>query len=65
MGIRSVAIKKSQDPLEGVYHRDYQLVFMSPEALSVPHYREMLRTDVYCECLVGVAVDEAHCIAEW
>ena len=43
-----------------------QLVYISPESLLLnPQWREMLLSKPYQENLVGVAVDEAHCIVQW
>ena len=43
-----------------------QLVFISPENLLCNTiYRNMLLTDHYKGLLVGVAVDEAHCVKTW
>ena len=45
---------------------EVQLVFISPENLLCnPAYRNMLLTDCYKDLLVGVAVDEAHCVKTW
>ena len=44
----------------------YQLVFLSPEALLTDAiWRDMLQGAVYKERLVGVAIDEAHCVKKW
>ena len=44
----------------------YQLLFMSPESLlREEKWREMLLGPVYLENLVGIAVDEAHCVKKW
>ena len=43
-----------------------QFLFISPESLlSNPQLREMLQKSVYQERLVGLVIDEAHCIAVW
>ena len=43
-----------------------QLLFISPESLlSNPQWREMLLLPVYQKRVVGLIVDEAHCIAMW
>lgn len=45
---------------------EVQLVFISPENLLCnPLYRNMLLTDHYKDLLVGVAIDEAHCVKTW
>ena len=44
----------------------YPLVFLSPEALLTDAiWRDMLQGAVYKERLVGVAIDEAHCVKKW
>ena len=44
----------------------YQLVFLSPEALLTDTiWRDMFQGAVYKERLVGVAIDEAHCVKKW
>lgn len=44
----------------------FQLVFISPESLICNlQWREMLRSQIYQESLVGVAIDEAHCATKW
>ena len=43
-----------------------QLVFVSPELLLCNRRcREMLRSEVYRKNLIGVVVDEAHCVKTW
>jgi len=45
---------------------EVQLVFISPESLlGNTLFRNMLLTDCYNDHLVGVAVDEAHCVKTW
>ena len=45
---------------------EIQLVFISPESLLCNSaFRDMLLTDCYKDLLVGVAVDEAHCVKTW
>ena len=44
----------------------YQIVYMSPEALLTDEqWRDMLLSPVYRENLVGLVVDEAHCVKKW
>ena len=44
----------------------YQLVFMSPETLlGSERWRDMLVSPVYQHNLVGLIVDEAHCVKKW
>ena len=44
----------------------YQLVFMSPEALLADdRWCDMLMSPFYKENLMGLVVDEAHCVKKW
>ena len=44
----------------------FSLVFMSPESLlQVLRWREMFRSTIYPDNLVGLVVDEAHCVEKW
>ncbi len=50
----------------GVIEGKFQLVLISPELLLTNlHWREMLRSPKYQNMLVGLAVDEAHCVTKW
>ena len=41
-------------------------VFMSPEStLASEKWRNVLASDVYQENLIGIVVDEVHCVTEW
>ena len=41
-------------------------LFVSPELLlTSSEWRDMLQSAVYKEQLVGVVVDEAHCVKKW
>ena len=49
-----------------VVNGEMQLLYISLENIICnPHYRHMLRTTKYKENLVGIVVDEAHCIKTW
>ena len=49
-----------------VLYGEYQLVFISPEALFLTiEWRRMLSKDRYRRNLVGFIVDEAHCVQKW
>ena len=51
---------------ESVCAGDYQFVFMSPESLLTDlEWREMLLNSTYERNLVGLIVDEAHCVKQW
>ena len=45
---------------------EYQIIFISPEALFLStRWRNMLSTVTYRSNLVGFIIDEAHCIKKW
>ena len=51
---------------EAVSLGQYQLIFISPELLlSSDFWHDILRSPLYQECLVGLIVDEAHCVKKW
>ena len=58
--------KHNTELVEAVLGGKYQIVFLSPELLLTElRWREMLRTDVYQKNLVGLIIDEAHCVETW
>ena len=49
-----------------VINGEVQLVYITPEnVLLNSRYRQMFRSPRYKQNLVGVAVDEAHCVKTW
>ena len=45
---------------------DYQVLFVSPEMLlRDKEMRDILQSPTYQENVVGLAVDEAHCVKKW
>ena len=45
---------------------NFQVVFTSPECLFLSmKWKNMLLSNVYQQSLIGVVVDEAHCIKKW
>ena len=45
---------------------EVELVFISLESMICnPQYRNMLLSNAYKKNLIGVAVDEAHCVKTW
>jgi ATP-dependent DNA helicase RecQ len=40
-------------------------VFVAPEALEEPRWKELLRQDSFSGRLKGIFIDEAHCIETW
>ena len=56
----------SQEVKMEVVSGNYRLVFLSPEQLlTVKKWRIMLQSQVYRVQLVGLVVDEAHCVKKW
>ena len=52
--------------LENITEGRYQIVFFTPESLlRNQRWREMLCSDTYINNLVGLAVDEVHCVTKW
>ena len=49
--------------IQRVLHGQVQLVYITPEnIMDNPMYRNMLLSNIYREKLVGLIVDEAHCV---
>ena len=65
--VSAVYAGNADDKLEAdICSGKYQLVFISPESLLVEsRWRDMLQSPIYCERLVGLIVDEAHCVKKW
>jgi len=66
-GVPAAQMNSSQSSLElraverEVLRGDVKLLFVSPERMALPHFRELLgRADVQT-----FAIDEAHCISHW
>ena len=54
------------DAYEAVTKGSVSLIFMSPESLlGCCKWREIFRSPVYKRNLVGLVIDEAHCIDKW
>ena len=67
-GLSSIYITSSLDPDEelAVLQGKFSLVYLSAEQLLARvKWREMSRSDVYQERMVGFAVYEAHCVEKW
>ena len=65
-GIPSVVLNRTvveENVSQVISRREYELVFVSPEALNI--HRHMFRDEAVLAGLVGLAVDEAHCIHDW
>ena len=52
--------------LQDVAEGKFMFVFISPEStLVLERWRNVLESSIYQRNLVGVAVDEVHCVTEW
>lgn len=58
--------QKSPTAWRKVISGQAQLFYISPESIICnSQYRQMLRSPVYKENLMGIVFDEAHCIKIW
>ncbi len=67
-GISASYVVSDQDEqtLRKIEEGHYNLVYMSPEScLDNERWRSMLTSTVYSSSLLGVAVDEVHCVTQW
>ena len=58
----------SSETKERVLRGDFELVYITPEQLLKDDdtaYRDMCQSTVFKERLVGLVVDEAHCVKKW
>ena len=66
-GINAAAICSDERELEKEAAKGaYQLIYISPEMLlGTNKWRAILTSDLFQSRLVGVVVDEAHCVKSW
>ena len=58
--------EENREVVSKVLNGDVQLVFISPENLiNNKSYRDMLLSVKYKNKLVGLIVDEVHCVKTW
>ncbi len=56
----------NKNVIDEIHRGEYQILLLSPESMLTDlSWREMFRTTVYQENLVGIVVDEAHCVQTW
>ncbi len=56
----------NQDTRKRIKGGEYQLIFTSPEALfTTTQWLDTLSSELFQSNLVGLIVDEAHCIKKW
>ena len=68
MGVPSIAITDKEDVeiIQQVMNGNYVLVYGSSECLlSTGSWRSIFDCQSFKEMLIGVAIDEAHCITQW
>ena len=66
LGISAGSIGEDQVLNRKIEHGECSVVFSSPESLlGNGRWRNMLSSDAYKENLIGIVVDEAHCISHW
>ena len=66
--IPAIAITDVEDPeiIQQVLNGNFLVVFGSPECLlSTALWRGIFKSESFSEMLIGVAIDEAHCITQW
>ena len=49
---------------QDVHSGSYNVLFMSPEIL-VSNWRSLFSSKIYQKRLVGLVIDEAHCVIKW
>ena len=68
LGINVVYITSDQTEsvLKKIENGEYNLVFMSHEStLDNERWRSMIVSPLYSKSLMGIAVDEVHCVTQW
>ena len=68
LGLKAAFVGPEQDPtiLQDIEQGKFTYVYLSPEsALTTERWRNTLESEIYQENLIGVAVDEVHCVTEW
>lgn len=66
LGIAAASIGENEVENLRVERGECSLVYTSPESLLAnSRWRNMLSSDIYKNNLVGIVVDEAHCISHW
>ena len=68
IGISAIAISDDENPdiVQRVMNGTFNVIYGSPECLlSVSIWRSIFQCQTFTEMLVGVDIDEAHCIVQW
>jgi len=62
----TITDKEDIEIIQQVMNGNYVLVYGSPKCLlSTESWRSIFDCQSFKEMLIGVAIDEAHCIAQW
>lgn len=59
-----IDVESDNEAKDSVNKGKYSIVFMSPELL-VGKWRHLFENPVYQKRLVGLVIDEAHCVRKW
>ena len=68
LNLRAAFVGAEQEPavLQGIEEGKFTFVFISPEStLASERWRKVLESEIYRRNLIGIAVDEVHCVTEW
>jgi len=66
IGLKAASIGDNKEENDKIERGEFNIVFTSPESLlGNPRWRNMLNNSFYKENLIGITVDEAHCISHW
>jgi ATP-dependent DNA helicase RecQ len=61
-----IGVDQNVETLKEIEQGLYTYIFLSPEsALSNERWRNRLSSKVYQDRLVGLVVDEVHCMTDW
>ncbi|XP_044167085.1 ATP-dependent DNA helicase RecQ-like [Acropora millepora] len=68
LGLKATYVGPDQDPsiLQKIEQGNFTYVYISPEStLATERGRNTLDSQIYQERMIGVVVDEVHCVTEW
>lgn len=68
VGVPAISITDEEDPeiVQQVMNGCYIVIYGSPECLlSMSTWRGIFQCESFRKMMIGVAIDEAHCIVQW
>ena len=66
INVAYITSDQTESVLKKIENGEYNLVFMSPEStLDNERWRSMIVSPLYSKSLMGIAVDEVHCVTQW